>query len=80
MIKISKRTFMNNRIVIIINFHLFSALVSIVRRKYIYYIYSLVMTSYCQGEEKKRELMYHIKSHSFGVHFLNNKSGAVGKR
>lgn len=77
MIKISKRPFMINIIVIIINFHLFSALVSIVRRKC---IHSLVMASYCGGDERKRELMYQIKSHSIGIHFLHNESGAVGKR
>lgn len=77
MIKISKRTFMNNRIAIIINFHLFSAVVSIVRRKC---IHSLVMTSYCGGDERKRELMYQRKSHSIGIHFLHNESWSVGKR
>lgn len=60
MIKISKRTFMINRIVIIINFHLFSSVVSIVRRKY---FYSLDLTSYCQGRRKEKGAHVSYKNH-----------------
>lgn len=79
MIKISKRTFMINRIVIIINFHLFSSVVSIVRRKY---FYSLLLTSYCQGRRKEKgaHVSYKITFNWYSFRFMHNESAAAGKR